>query len=126
MHGEASRWQARLRSEFDAPLMVRWNEDIERFEIGQQVRSGAMDHVDWFYTVTDGKSGFRPLDHRILRKLRTLDKEHQPNWTPSRFRKFLEAEKAEVNEKRRDELRYKLMHEAKFSRGRFWRVGPEA
>jgi hypothetical protein len=124
-HGEAAAWQRRLRSTFDDPrLMVRWNSEIERFQIGYQCRSGAADHTEWFYTVTDGQSGFRPLDDRIVRKLYTLDKAHQPNWTPKRYREFLEHERQDADEKRRSELRYEMLHELKFARGRFWNVSP--
>lgn len=123
MHGEAAAWQRRLRATFDDPrLVVRWNSDIERFQIGYVCRSGAADHTEWFYTVTDGNSGFRPLDERIVRKLHTLDKTHQPNWTPKRYREFLEQEKREVEEKRREELRYEMLHELKFARARFWPI----
>jgi hypothetical protein len=124
MHGEARHWQARLRRELGDPrLVVRWNVDAERYEVGQIVAYGASDVIEWFYAVTDGNNGFRPLDGRVIRKLRTLDKAHQPNWTPSRFRQHLVDEKADLDEKRREEFRYQLAHETKFAAGRFWNVG---
>lgn len=124
-HGEAAAWQRRLRQTFDDPrLAVRWNVEIERYQIGYMCRSGAADHTEWFYTVTDGQSGFRPLDDRIIRKLHTLDKAHQPNWTPKRLREFVESEKRDADAKRSEELRYQMAHELKFARGRFWNVSP--
>ena len=122
-HAEAAAWQRRLQAEFDEPrLRVRWNSEIERYQIGHLCREGAADHTDWFYTVTDGQNGFRPMDDRVTRKLRTLDKKHQPNWTPKRFKEFLASERAEVEEKRREEMRYAMLHELNFAKGRFWPV----
>lgn len=126
MHGEAARWQKRLRQELGDPrLHVRWNEQLERFQVGQTVESVCTDQVEWFYTVTDGNGGFRGMGPWVIRKLHTLDKKHQPNWTPARYRAWLEQEARDVDEKRREEFRYELMHEVKFASGRFWRVNPQ-
>jgi hypothetical protein len=126
MHGTAAYWQGRLRKEFgDNRIVVRWNDEIERFQVGYVSRLGAADLAEWFYTVSDGNSGYRIIDHRIIHKLRTLDKAHQPNWTPARYRKWLEEEKEALNEKKREDLRYRIAHETRFAKGRFWRVAPE-
>jgi hypothetical protein len=119
--GEASRWQRRLREEFnDTRLLVRWDHDIERYQIGYVPKGGLTDDPEWFYTVTDGHSGFRPLDQRIVRKLHTLDKTKQPNWTGIRLRKHIEQENLTAQEKQSAETRYQMMHEIKFRKARFW------
>ena len=123
MNGTVAVWKKRLRSEFgDDRLEFRWNPEIERFQVGYRKPLGASDLTDWFYTLTDGNDGFRPPDQRLIRKLQILDKNHQPNWTPARYRKFLEDEKAEVRAKHNEELKYEVLHELKFRQGRFWEV----
>lgn len=123
MNGTVAEWTARLRREFDdSRLLFRWNPDIERFQVGYRRPSGAADTAEWFYTLTDGNSGFRPPDGRLLRKLRTLDKKHQPNWSPERLRKFMASEKEELREKHLEDLNYEVRNELKFRKGRFWEV----
>lgn len=121
MNGTVKVWKRRLRSEFgDDRIDFRWNPEIERFQVGYHKPLGASDSVEWFYTLTDGHNGFRPPDQRMIRKLQILDKNHQPNWTPQRYRKFLEDEKNDVRRKNGAEFRYEVLHELKFRKGRFW------
>lgn len=129
MHGEAARWQSRLRRELDSPgLFVRWNEGLCRFQVGQLVREGASDYVDWFYTVTDGMNGFKPLDQRTVRKLHSMDKAKNRPMTATELRSRMTSAKAEREMRAADERRYRIRHEAKFLGGRFGfqnaRIGP--
>lgn len=120
MHGEAARWQRRLRKELaDSGLHVRWNGDVSRFQVGQLVRSGASDHVDWFYTVTDGMDGFRPLDQRTVRKLHSMDKAKNRPLTGAELRSQIASAKAAREEQAAGERRYRIQHEARFVGGRW-------
>jgi hypothetical protein len=120
MHGEAAVWTRRLRREFgDDRLAVRWNEDLCRYQVGQKVGTGGADHIDWFYTVTDGSNGFRPLDQRTIRKIASMDKRRMKLPTADELRRQRETAAAEAREKRGAEIRYRISHEAEFYRGRF-------
>lgn len=119
MHGEAAVWTKRLRREFgDDRLVVRWNEDLCRFQVGQKL-GGIGTTIDWFYTVTDGDDGFRPLDQRAIRKLGSMDKRKHRLKTPEQHRRDVKSAKDEQEEKERAERRYHLRHAAEFYRGRW-------
>jgi hypothetical protein len=119
MHAEAAVWQARIRKEFDnRDLCVRWNGEMCRYQVGQRLREGASEHIDWFYTVTDGNSGFRPLDWRLLRKLHSLDKTKQTITAAQLRRQIADAREA-AEDKRGEERKYRLRSEAQFMSGRW-------
>lgn len=120
MHAEARAFQARIRSEFNDPnLVCIWDEVMERYRIGQKVRVGASDTVDYFYTVTDGNNGFKPLDQRTIRKLHSLDKAKVRVPTADEIRAQLRDAKEKKDADERASLAYKFKHEAKFIGGRF-------
>lgn len=121
MHGEAARWQKRLNREFfpGSDLKVRWADDIERFEVGQKVRDGAAEHTDWFYVVTDGNDGFKPLDMRTVRKLYALDKSRNKVLTADDLRRQIRDGQEQAEDKKSEERRYRIRHEAKFIGGRW-------
>jgi hypothetical protein len=121
MHAEASRWQKRLNREFfpGSGLKVVWDEEMGRFRIGQKVRDGAFEYVDWFYTVTDGNSGFKPIDMRTVRKLYSMDKSRMKMPTADDIRKAMADGKARDEMKKSEELRYRIKHEAQFVGGRW-------
>ncbi len=122
MHHEAERWTKRLRQELGDPrLVVRWNPEIERFQVGEKIRSGAADSVHWFWTVTDGQSGFRQMGWHVIRKVSALDKSQLPSWakTPEVYTAALEDEKKRVELKEAEERRYQLRDEVRYAR-RYW------
>lgn len=122
MHHEAERWTKRLRKELgDQRLVVRWNQEIQRFQVGEKVRSGAADSVHWFYTVTDGKSGFRGMGWHVIRKVASLDKAQSPSWMKSAeaYEAALRDEQTRNELKEAEERQYRLKHEVKYLR-RYW------
>jgi len=117
MHGEAAHWQKRIRRELGDPsLLVRWNEEIERYQVGEVLRLGSADHKEWFYTVTDGNNGFRPLDDRTVRKIRALDKANQVELTGEDIRKMRADAKQEREAKAFDDRRHQLREELRTHR----------
>lgn len=121
MHAEAAIWQKRLRNEFfpGSDLVVRWNEEMCRYQVGQKVRNGASDEIDWFYVVTDGNDGFKPLDMRTVRKLYLLDKSRQKVVTADALRRDMRDRKEAEEERAGAERRYRIRHESKFVGGRW-------
>jgi hypothetical protein len=99
----------------DPALRVRWRNDIERFEVGRKVDGLLSNHIEWFYTVTDGESGFRPVDQRTVRKLISLD-----TWRRSKtltYKDFLgqiQEKKLEEHEEKREAMKYRFKHSARY------------
>ena len=100
MHGEAARWQKRIRRELGDPgLLVRWNEEIERYEVGEVMRAGSSDYQNWFYVVTDGSNGFRPFDMRAVRKVRALDYSQQEAFNVEAIKRRMQDRKDEATQR---------------------------
>ena len=117
MHGEAQRWQKRIRRELGDPgLLVRWNEEIERYEVGEVLRSGSADYQNWFYVVTDGNNGFRPLDERTVRKVRALDYSQQEALDVAAIERRMKNEKAEREAKASVDRMYQVREELRTHR----------
>jgi hypothetical protein len=116
MHGTAAHWQKRLRRELDdRNLVCRWNEMLERFEVGE-VLHGLTDSVDWFYLVTDGDNGYRPMDMRTVRKVRSLCKRHNKVWKADEYTRAIVDAKKERSERQGEEIRYQLKEGARHLR----------
>jgi hypothetical protein len=112
----ALRYQAWLQREVGDPkLRVRWDGRIERFVVGRLVSSMASDFVDWFLIVSDGESGYRPIDHRTVRKIVSLDtwKRDKP-MTEEEFIAGLEQKRTEDRAARAEVLKYRLKHESRY------------
>lgn len=95
----------------DPKLRVRWRNDIERFEVGRQTE----DHIAWFYIVSDGESGYKPIDMRTVRKVISLD-----TWRRSKtlsladFVAQLKERKLNEEEEKREAMKYRVRHEARY------------
>lgn len=99
----------------DPKLRVKWDNRIERFVVGRLVDSLASDYIEWFYVVTDGESGFRPIDQRTVRKVLSLDTwRRSKTLTPEEFTKQLQEKRIEEREERREAIRYRVKHEARY------------
>lgn len=115
MHGSVPRLEAWLQREVgDRELRLRWDDRTERYMVGRKVSSLTSDHVEWFYVVTDGQSGYRPIDQRTVRKIKSLDTWGRPKLTAEDFEKQIEERKSDEAEKRREVLQYRLRHEARY------------
>ncbi len=111
----AKRWEKRLQRELGDPyLRVRWNPEIERFEVGQ-ASAIVCDLTYWFYVLTDGQSGFRNPDEwseAFIRKIRSLVK-NGITWTPEEVARVERACLEKNRQKAREEMQYRLKHVAK-------------
>ncbi len=111
----AKRWEKRLQRELGDPyLRVRWNHEIERYEVGQK-SAIVSDLVYWFYVLTDGQSGFRNPDEwseAFIRKIRSLTI-HGMKWTPEEVARVHRECLEKNRQKAREELQYRLKHVAK-------------
>src|SRR5512138_1048961 len=112
----AKRAQEFLRREVgDSKLCVRWRNDIERFEIGRKVESLASDFVEWFYISSDGESGYRPIDMRTVRKIKSLDTwRREKTLKPEDFVKMIQEKKLAEHEEKREAIQYRLKHESRY------------
>jgi hypothetical protein len=115
-HEAAERYQKWLQREVgDLKLRVRWDNRIERFVIGRLVSTFASDFIDWFYVVTDGDSGYRPIDQRTVRKIISLDTwRRDKQLTVNEFVKMVAEKGADDQEQTRAALRYRVKHEARY------------
>lgn len=112
----AKRAQEFLQREVGDPkLRVRWREDIERFEVGRLVSSLASDWIEWFYMVTDGNDGYRPVDMRTVRKILSLDTwKRDKTLTVDDFITQIEDQKLDRERARAEVIRYRLKHESRY------------
>lgn len=110
------RAQKYLQREVGDPrLRVRWRTDIERFEVGRAIPDLASDRVEWFYIVSDGDSGYRPIDTRTVRKVISLDTWRRPKTLSlSDFLSQLEERKISDQQKEREAMKYRIKHEARY------------
>lgn len=115
MHGSVPRLEAFLQRECGDPeLRLRWDGEIERYVVGRRVKA-ASDYVEWFLVVSDGDSGYRPVDQRIVRKIKSLDTwKRDKVLTVNDFVNQIESRKAADNEKKREVIQYRLKHEARY------------
>lgn len=116
MHGSVPRLEKYLQREVGDPeLRLRWDSAVERYVVGRRVQTLASDYVEWFLVVTDGNSGYRPIDQRVVRKIKSLDtwKREKP-LTPQEFLDIVEGRKESEAEKKREVLQYRLRHEARY------------
>jgi hypothetical protein len=114
-HAAASRAEKFLQRECaDPQLRVKWDESIERFVVGRLVHSIASDHVEEFLIVTDGNDGYRPIDMRTVRKIVSLDTWRRQKMTQADFIKMVEDRKTDELSKKREVLRYRAKHEARY------------
>ena len=115
MHGSVPRLEKYIQREVGDPkLRLAWDPSTERYMVGRLVSNLSADHVEWFYTVTDGDSNYRPIDQRTVRKIKSLDTWSRPKTTADGFVKQLEDRKADEEEIKRETLRYKLKHESRY------------
>lgn len=99
----------------DPKLRVKWDGRIERFVIGRLVSTMASNFIDWFYVVSDGNSGYRTIDHRVVRKLVSLDTwRRDKHLSVDEFIQNLEDKKLADRQKQAEVLKYRLKHEARY------------
>lgn len=110
------RYEKWLQRETGDPMLrLKWDNRLERFVVGRLVRSLAADYVEWFYTVTDGDSNFRPIDHRTVRKILSLDTWRRAKQvTEADFVQQIEESKKREDEKRSEVIKYRLKHNARY------------
>lgn len=113
---EVSRYEKWLQREVgDSCLRLKWDNAVERYVVGRLVRSLACDYVEWFYVVTDGNSGYRPIDQRTVRKILSLDTWRRPkHLTVDDFIKQIEERKLDRETERSEAIRYRLKDEARY------------
>jgi hypothetical protein len=116
MDGSCPRLEKFLQREVGDPqLRVMWDQKIERYVIGRRVASLASDFIDWFMVVTDGNSGYRPIDHRTVRKIESLDTWKRPSHLkPSDFIQKVEDAKTERAQARSEIIKYRLRHDSRY------------
>lgn len=115
MHAAAERGEKFLQRECGDPhLRVKWDSRVERFVIGREVNSLAASFIEWFLVLTDGESGYRPIDQRAVRKVLSLDTWRRGKKSEAEFVKQIEDSKKSRAEKRSEILRYRLKHEARY------------
>jgi hypothetical protein len=108
----ADRAQKFLQREVGDPkLRVRWRDDIEKFEVGRQLEDG----ITWFYVVSDGDGGYKPVDMRTVRKVISLDTWRRDKaLTMDGFIKQIEERKLAEDVAKREILKYKVKHESRY------------
>ena len=106
------RAQTFLRREVgDSKLVVRFDNRIQRFVVGRKLDS----HVEDFYVVTDGESGYRDIDMRTVRKVLSLDTwRRDKTLSVSDFISKIEQQKLDRDKKRSEVIKYRLKHEARY------------
>jgi hypothetical protein len=114
-HAAAVRAEKFLQRECSDPqLRVKWDESINRFIVGRLVRSLGCDYVEEFMIVSDGMDGYRPIDMRTVRKIISLDTWRRKKMTKDDFVKMIEDRKTDDLSKKREILRYRAKHEARY------------
>ncbi len=116
MHGSVERLEKWLQREVGDPqLRLKWEDRIERYVVGRQVKSLASDYIDWFLVVSDGNSGYRAIDQRLVRKIVSLDTWRRPkHLTPEEFCSQLDEAKDARIRKNEEAIKYRLKHEARY------------
>lgn len=116
MHGSVPRLEKWLQREVGDPqIRLRWDDRIERYVVGRHVKSMASDFIDWFLVVSDGNSGYRAVDQRVVRKIVSLDTWRRPkHLTVREFCDKLDDDKTARLQKESEAIRYRLKHEARY------------
>lgn len=116
MVGSVPRLEKWLQQETgDAKLRLRWDNSIERYVVGRLTSYLSMDHVEWFYVCTDGDSGYRPVDSRTVRKIKSLDTwRRDKQLTAKDFCKMVQDKKLDEQEERSEAIRDRLRHESRY------------
>lgn len=116
MYGSVPRLEKWLQREVgDEKLRLRWDGDSERYVVGRLVTALSSDYVEWFYVVTDGDSGYRPVDHRTVRKILSLDTwKRERQMTAKDLVKQVRDGRESRDLERAEAIRYRLKHEARY------------
>lgn len=114
MEGGIARLEKWLQREVgDEKLRLRWDQEIERYVVGRFVDS--LSCVDWFLVCTDGDSGYRPIDRRVVRKIITLDTwRHERKMTAKGFVAAAKERQLDARQERAEALKYRIKHEARY------------